>query len=469
MKKSLSIFSLIIFLCLLVGCSRNSDINTTYSTEYLSSIQSTEEIKNPIKDSDEAFVNLDAFSLEDVQEDFDQFVQKYELYHPKYFTDTTLTEAIIEEQRLLLAEGMNEIEFLRVISPIVASFNCGHSGVFVSQSTYQDIWINGRFLAIDVRIINDEIFVFENALDGRIEIGSVIHSINGVSSFDIIDMMKRNISSDGANETSLYNRINGNFRTMFYRYIDASSYHKIVYSYGDSEVLSSIQIDPRTYEEIYNGDQYGEWLPYKSVFEDEYAILDMNSFSVFEEYMMTSYFEVIDNFFQRVEDDGIENIILDLRDNGGGDPMISSYLFRYLAIESQPYFSDSTPNYYPSLKINMPLLEPHFDGELYTIMNGASGSSSGHLLALLKYQNIGVFIGEESGASYVVSDSSRLYNLSHTRIQFNLSSEVWDVAVSGLVKGRGIMPDYEYDLLLSDYLSVKDEILLFTIDLLSNK
>lgn len=60
--------------------------------------------------------------------------------------------------------------------------------------------------------------------------------------------------------------------------------------------------------------------------------------------------------------------------------------------------------------------ESHYNSDIYTLINGVSFSSTGYLLALMKYQSIGHFIGEESGGSYACSDSSSNHLLSNTRI-----------------------------------------------------
>ncbi|XMB72964.1 S41 family peptidase [Mycoplasmatota bacterium WC30] len=493
MLKKIIILSIVMILGLLVGCSdQTSEITSTTSTttvttattttittamistttfpitttETTSTSSETTTINMPIVDGDEAFLNLETFTLSQLTSDFDYAIQKYEDASPKLFTDTVLTELIIEEQRGKLVDGMNEVEFLRVLAPIIASINCAHSGVYVSRDTYQNIAENGKFFALDVRIIQDEIVVIDNSLANQISVGSVIKSINGISATDIINVLISCNPSDGQIETTKYERVNEDFRTSLYSFVDASSFHVVQYTEPESDLVQSISIAALTIEEIYGENRYGDWVPFEAVYSDNYAILNMNSFYPFGEYTITAYKDFIDEFFLKVDTDGIENVILDVRDNGGGDPMVTSHLFNYLAKVSQPYFSASVPDYYSGLKTDVPFEEPHFNGNLYTIMNGLSGSSSGHLLALLKYQDIGVFVGVESGASYVVTDSTLGYTLFRTGLNLRISRQAWDVAVSGLEFGRGIMPDYEYELSLSDYLSVEDEILQYTIGLI---
>ncbi|MBU1144586.1 MAG: hypothetical protein KJ971_01845 [Firmicutes bacterium] len=449
MKKKLNLLWITTIIVLMLGC--------TQTTTQMEAVE-----------NDQVFANLETFSLLELQEDYDDLVSKYELESPKLFTDIVEMESIIISQREKLVDSMNEIEFLRVLAPVVASINCAHSSINLSSTTYETIHDSGKFFALDVKIINDEIVVIDNSFETTVSVGSIIESINGILSSEIITRLKNSIPSDGQNETTKYSRINEDFRTSFYLYIDASDSHILEYKESDSDLIKIIKIDALTIQEIYQENRYGNWVPYEAEYGDAYAILDMNSFQPFDEYSITLYNSFIDNFFLTVESEGIQNIILDVRDNGGGDPMITSHLFNYLAKEEQAYFSQDVPNYYSGLKNIIPFLEPHFEGNLFVIMNGESGSSSGHLLALLKYQEVGVFIGEESGASYVVSDSTIGHALNNTKLNFRLSQQIWDVVVSGLTVGRGIMPDYEYNLSLSDYLSDEDDLLLYTISLIDD-
>lgn len=463
MKKIFVVIISIILSLTLFGCKSDGEIIFCEENPEASECV---EIIYPEKDSDELISLLNTYSLRELEIDFDNAIRIYNNYSPKIFADEEKIGLMKETQKALLEDGMNELEFFRILSPIISSIKCGHSGIMLSDDTYQNINEQGKFFGLDVRIISDEIIVVDNSLNSDISVGAKITKINGMDAEDIINKMIDNQISDGDNETAKYHRINENFRLWYYLHIDASSYHVVEYKEEGVDYSKVITLESLTNEEIYHGDRYGEWNPYIATYSDNYALLDMNSFYPFGEYTIDAYIAFIDNFFETVNDNEIDNVILDVRDNGGGDPVVSSYLFSYLAKESQPYFSDSVPDYYNGLQTDVPLNEPHFDGNLYTIMDGGSASSTGHILALLKYQDIGVFVGEESGSSYLATDSSQEYSLYYTGLNLRMSREVWDVAVTDIELGRGIMPDYEYELALSDYLSENDELLLYTISLI---
>ena len=170
--------------------------------------------------------------------------------------------------------------------------------------------------------------------------------------------------------------------------------------------------------------------------------------------------------FYQVDLLGIENVILDVRNNSGGYPRIVSRLFGYLAKELQPYYDENTPH--DELQDIIPWREPHFDGNLYTIMSGYSFSATGQLLALLKYQDIGVFIGEESGGLYNLSFKAVEVELSNTGLRLLTTTETATIVVEGLTFDRGIMPDYEMYPTLDDFLYDEDSIMEFIINLINS-
>jgi hypothetical protein len=104
----------------------------------------------------------------------------------------------------------------------------------------------------------------------------------------------------------------------------------------------------------------------------------------------------------------------------------------------------------------MPPAQRNFKGNLYTLINGACFSSTGHLCSLLKYHKIGKFIGSETGGSYVCTDGSKDIMLQFTQLRLHYSTTPFRTEVIGLEFGRGIRPDYEINRTIEDVLLHKD-------------
>ena len=164
----------------------------------------------------------------------------------------------------------------------------------------------------------------------------------------------------------------------------------------------------------------------------------------------------------------IHSVILDLRDNSGGDPFCSSYLLAYLAKTPVPYYSESYVGY-SELAKPIPLAANHFEGNVYTLINGNCFSSTGHLCALMKYHHFGKFIGSETDGTYTCNDNSMMVSLNNTGIQLRIARNIFSVAVKGIPRFRGISPDYPVENTLEDNIAGRDSAKSFALGLIKNE
>ena len=161
------------------------------------------------------------------------------------------------------------------------------------------------------------------------------------------------------------------------------------------------------------------------------------------------------------------HVILDLRDNNGGDPFCSSYLLAYLEKTPVPYYSESYERY-TELAKPIPMAANHFEGNIYTLINGNCFSSTGHLCALMKYHHIGKFIGSETGGTYTCNDNGAYFSLNNTGIQLRIARNSFSVAVNGIPRFKGISPDFPVDATLEDNIARKDAVMSYAMELIKN-
>ncbi len=407
----------------------------------------------------------------ELQADFNKLKGLIQNVHPKLYADEELLAGLLEKNYGLIADGMTELEFFRLLSPIVSALNCGHTSISLSPSCQEQLAVKEKYFPLPLRFIAGKAYIIANGFAPEIPVGSELLTVNGKTMSEITDTLLANISADGWNTTHKIMILNGWFRYKYQNFMESAETFAIGYRPDPAAASRSAEL-PGVTNEAWARVNPPVWPAessnaFASRFEDGYAVLTMYSFYPEGRFTIAKYKAFIDAFFSQVREKNITSVILDVRDNGGGDPYVTSHLFTYLAGASQPYFSKTVVDYYSGLKSPVPLAENRFGGRLYVLMNGGSFSSTGHLLALLKYQKVGIFIGEESGASFACTDASRDYSLQNTGIQFRSSTLVWDVAVEGLVPGRGIMPDHEVVPTLRDYLDKRDSVLEFAVGLIS--
>jgi len=408
------------------------------------------------------------YSLSELQADFRQFQQRIEASSPLYFTDRDELAGLFGSQYALLRDGMNELEFLRILSPIVSFLKCGHSHVYVSPEYQAYLNKVSVYLPFKVKLIENRLYLIDNLSQSDIPVGSEIVSIDGRSAEEILKIMLANLSADGENQTKKHYIINRWFNAVYFYYVDNPTSFEVVYKSDSNATPRLITVDAIADETMHMSTMIPYTEEWDSSFSkeiiDDYAVLTIKLFAMLD---TGKYKAFLSDFFLELKERKISNLILDLRDNWGGTPGPAAELLQYLITEPTPLLDRSA---HPLLFMYKRPIKPHeysFKGQLYTLMDGASFSTTGHVLAVLKYHDIGVFVGEESGGGYMCTDGSHRTKLKNTHLTLYCSTKPFKAATPGLTEGRGIMPHYEVAPTLSDYLENSDSIKAKAIELIS--
>lgn len=408
------------------------------------------------------------YPLEELQSDFQQFQKYIEMNHPMLFTDKEELAELFRAQYQKLGDNMSELEFYRILMPITAKLNCVHTNLSLSNNLNGLINNYGKVLPLNIKIIDKKAYVYDSCHSCDIPRGSRLLSINGRSIGEITNIFLNNISADGFNETKKYLEMNSFFSDLYYILIENPNEFTVTYISAEDGQTRSKRIFAATKKQFANetgtiNSQEGTNALYYQEVQDDYAVLTIKSFNFYDIKNRKQFYEFLDEFFENLYKSKISNLILDLRDNWGGDPYCSSYLFSYLINEEEPYFDKNTKGYNDLTNPIKPK-EKNFTGDLYALINGFCASSTGHLCALLKYHKIGSFYGEESGGSYVCTSNTKEVVLSHTSINLYCATVQAEVAVSGLTPGRGIIPNHIIMPSIQDYIDNKDVVMDYVIE-----
>ncbi|MEO0341534.1 MAG: S41 family peptidase, partial [Bacteroidota bacterium] len=194
---------------------------------------------------------------------------------------------------------------------------------------------------------------------------------------------------------------------------------------------------------------------------------------------------VIPQAFHDFQKKQVENLIIDLRYNGGGSDILGRELFTYLIERPSPYFDSLYSNaqvadtvflfehtnknaeWYrqtlplvdqlpdgrfatkPTINEGLKIQEPKaasFKGKVYILMNGRSASTTAEFLAAAHRQQLATFIGEESGGAYHGGNGGDFVQLylpnSRLQVQIPLSKYVMNSSVVKY-RGQGTLPDFK--------------------------
>ncbi|MGY3214186.1 S41 family peptidase [Mucilaginibacter sp. HD30] len=174
--------------------------------------------------------------------------------------------------------------------------------------------------------------------------------------------------------------------------------------------------------------------------------------------------------FQRLASSRTTSLILDLRNNTGGDYLTATNLFSYL-IDRPSLFArvaDSvlnnkvkTPNerlkYGSATPVTPQSLS--FKGTLYVLINGGTFSCASLLAANLQGIGRAVFIGEESGGgrNYLTAGLITEAVAPNSHLILRFGNIVMETPILEKTEGRGVMPNHEVSYSIKEYLSGVDK------------
>lgn len=412
----------------------------------------------------------------------------------------------------LLKDSMNSLAFYRRVAPLVSEIKCGHTrlihpGLKLNKAELEVVKKKGELplSQLKYKIKGNQIFVLSmHESLTNIRPGMEILAIDSLPADKIINDLKKLYSSDGNNETfydEVLNKAFLNYYYLAYPRKDSSLFILKDTSGLCGEWIKTLKpkkdfnIKGQTEEEKIKQKELAKQQKkinrknrYKGLDEQKNPLLDfkidttlhataiitVKSFS-FPHNNFNRFFK---ESFSTIKNKNIENLILDLRGNGGGNLMSCNLLFRYLynqphkftgrAIMTNRYFStvkyvDYTflnrfkgvftlitvkkdkVGYYsklPTDKEKKPK-KLSYNGKLEVLINGYSFSATSLLASNLQKVNRGVFIGEETGGGFnqCTAGSIPLLSLPNTGLKLRLPLKVIQIAEPRELKGRGVFPN----------------------------
>ncbi|MBD3289008.1 hypothetical protein GF337_09410 [candidate division KSB1 bacterium] len=408
------------------------------------------------------------FSKEKLQQDFAQMRQAVEEIHPALYdyTEKETLDLLFDHQYKLIDQNMDLEAFYGIASTVISKIGCGHTKLWIPAEYWN--MAPSRLFPLKLFFSNkNKVFVIGSYSDSTpVPVGSELLSINNQTIGNINKLLESRASSDGFIKAYKSKRVEKQFAqdyALCYGYPDL---FKIRYI-PPGELEKETELTPVSIDEINKQTVRGSELSLKLIENGDAAVLNINTFAYYDRVPMFRAF--IDSTFGVIRDQKIENLILDLRGNDGGDPFCSSYLFSYLEQSPVPYFAGSF-GHYESLAAPIPLSENHFTGNLFTLIDGSGFSTTGHFCALLKYHNIGKFVGSETGATFTCTGSVRYIDLKNTKLILGTAQKRrYTAAVKNMDRTRGILPDYPVEPAQQDIIDGRDAVLDSVIKLIAKE
>lgn len=418
-----------------------------------------------------AQVNYKYYQKKELEKDLTYFSDKLMSIHPLLFDKANCSkwEHNFGAMKNSLKDSMTQNEFYLLASPMLAFLNDDHSNFICPLDQRKQYMVSGLAFPFSVSLHGNSITITEyyGSDSCMFKGGEEITQINGITSSAIIKEMQKLV---GGNSDAVRNAaIVLYFRTYLWITYHFEDDYEIYLKDSHNEV-SKIVVKGITNEQFQKNRMRYPQLPqerYSLVLDriNKNCILKIHSFAD-----LKSFCTYADSSFQVIEEKGIENLILDIRGNGGGRSIVVDSLMNYLTDQQysqykkidirisndlKSYYKEKYPEKYQDIK-DSPTNElvssaeqetiPHekkyrFKGKLFLLTDSLTFSAAATFAGLFKELNLGSIIGEETGGKIEYYGDFWYLTLPNSKLQFYISPKKF-IQYGGADMKKGVMPDY---------------------------
>ena len=442
------------------------------------------------------------FTREQLLEDFHILRQALVEGHSGVYryTNKADMDRVFERAEKAIDRPMDAYEFYRVVAPVIAAVKCGHTAVQAPDEMRKEVI--SQLLPLEVRILDKGVFVYRDfsSADHNLA-GKEVVSINGVPASKIVAAILETTPGDGDVLTSRQASASGwRFCTQLTSIMGLRSPYDVTLADQKTKreqrahltgmELSKLREASRT---LYPQDQ-----PKPSPGELEYlddgkiAVMKIRQFGglvdVEKKKGLKDFFK---ESFDGIQAKGSKSLIIDLRNNGGGQDELGKLLLSYLIDKPFKYYDDLILNSltldflkytarpgplpaqmfeqgkdgkyhwisHPNWGINQPS-KPTFTGKVFILINGVSFSTTSEFLSQAHFNRRATFIGEESGGGYYGNTSGYvpMVTLPNTKFGIFLPLVTYYMAVNGYkAASHGVVPDHTVKYTIDELLAGKDK------------
>ena len=455
------------------------------------------------------------------EKDFEQFMKFLEA-HPDPYTHIkkkTFNDKI-KKVKNSFTEPISVLEYFRRVSSVISLVRDGHSSVYFPRDFLKSVIKEQGALPFKFHLTNDnKLYVIKKHDGNEVPIGSEIIKINGISIDSFLTIIDPYISYEKLpfRNTVIDNNLDKYVLLAFGKINPIS----VDYFSTDTTTISLKTIPYKLWEKEMKAEEDHETGDVKMAKNEPYAyekikdgigVLTIYSFSTSD---LATYQIFLRKSFRQIAKDSIHSLIIDVRDNFGGWPKISSELFHYISngffktqAKSEVRISHAYKrNYfdlYPGLRnatINIPqrkhyldikgILESpvntyiteeaffnekpdrkafEFTGDCYLLQNRDSYSAASSFASTFQCYLMGKIIGEETGGTKVFRANPIHTELGRSRIRLVMSTtKKYTACFNPDKEFVGVVPNIAFSPTILDLCHDADTQLYYTVRLIMKK
>ncbi len=452
-------------------------------------------------------------------------LQDYELIskmvlevHPGTFRYNNSEEitSTLQELKSKFSRPLTHQEAYLAISKVTAQLKCDHTKAgFNNQNKIINSIIHYQAdkVPFTFKWIENEMIVTHNASQNEVlKRGAKILSINTIPVGEIREQMLPFIGADGdTNNNRIYKtEVNG----YDFRYNAFDIFYPLLYPLKENQIeleiqqynkssINTIYVIPLTREERFLAltERYIDFPKSRDdmwkfeIKSDSIAKLTLNSFGLNGWKAMTiDYKKFLANAFDDIDKKGIEHLIIDIRENTGGNDEMSNELFKYLVETDYDFEREGRTRYvkFPeSLKSHIKSwgdnpwyynLNPKdtnpidgyyifkdnfisksdissytiYKGKTYLITSAANTSLAYYTASRFKLEQLGLIIGQQTGGNLNDINGGQILFLTLPNSKIEIDFPVMGAFSNTKKPNTGVLPDMEVSYKIDDVFEKRD-------------
>jgi len=417
-------------------------------------------------------ISAQVITQDEALQDLDYLVKRLEEVHPNiYFhTSKNISEEKITKitDRLTEKDRWSSLEMYGILSPFVGSFKDAHTYISIKKQFNDAYDKELKIFPLDIKLIDDKIMIENNYSEVEIEKNAEIITINGIKINEIIDEMLDSISSE--NEIYAFAVLEKTFPVYLWALFDFEHEYDLLLrnNIGKEFPINVKGISKDVRIDNTKKDTNKNWrldFPIKGN-----AYLTINTFNGS---LKKTFKRDIKKYFKEINEREINNLFIDISENGGGNTDLAKYLFEYIYDGSYRLFKEVRMKYsdyafhnrfnfftnlyyhfrkdrddiivFTSTKEETKENDLRFDGDIYLITSNFTFSTAVDFAAIIKDHNAGIIIGEETGGLASCYGDIMTDQLPNSKLSFGISYKYF-LRPAGFDDGRGVMPDINLDI-----------------------
>lgn len=435
------------------------------------------------------------FAPADLRKDYIILREILEKFHPAlyWYTSRDSMDYYFNRYYNAINDSMTRQEFgFQILAPITTMIHCGHTSFNYPKQYNRQIREHAQpSFPLFMKIWPDTMVITRNLnkKDSVLKKGTIITSINGLNEKILTDTLFRYMPTDGYADNVNYVRLSAAFPYYHRNILGLSKMYSIRYidSLGKDRTTEVPVFDPSTdsllkafihsrNKQVNPDEKPEKWARIRSLkinYADSVAVMEINSFTGGR---LPVFFK---KSFRKLRRKHIENLVIDIRGNGGGNVSNYTALTRYIratdfkvcdTMYANHNSLDHYKKYFKAGLFNSLLLffvtrreadgkyhfrywekhefhprrKNHFSGKVYVLINGPTFSASTLFASAVKGQSNVTLLGEEAGGGWYGNSGIRIPDvvLPHTGLKVRLPLfRIVQYNHNAAEKGNGVMPD----------------------------